>query len=327
MMPVCRYGRAECKRYDIQRYNRSCPFTPALRLVLLLALELGLERDRREPLVCTMGDKHWSALQRPSLKDLVGATRTVGREHVVGRDAAVVRSDRASVDHVLRHLVNRPRAEEPHVHLKLVLGGRKRIQTSLERGGSSLMEPHLEDLERMVNAWLAVCAVGKDQRPANANRLGSERDRLENVGRAPDAAVDVDFKLGWVPELSCFELADDLDEDLEAGSGKVELTAAAEGKHSGKSGCSAATGGSPVAAVPVIAEDDAGEARLGGHDRVLSKGPSRKSASVGRPDMRHKTTDFPCLDALKHDRHWIAKTESASACSTSLARAPLTHSS
>jgi hypothetical protein len=188
---------------------------------------------------------------------------------VVGRDAAVVRADRAGVDHVLGHLVDRARSEEPHVHLELVLGRQKgqvryeRVMTSLTCG-----TPHLKDLEGMADARFAIRAVGKDQRPTDADRLGTQSNCLENVGRPPDAAVDIDLELGRVPELAGLELADDLDEDLEARPRKVELAAAVR-----RSMGQQVQGERMyvVVDVPVVAEDDTGKTSLGGHHSVLNR--------------------------------------------------------
>lgn len=103
-------------------------------------------------------------------------------------------AERRRIDHLGDELVDGARAEETHVHLKLIA----------------------EDLDRTLDALLAVRAERVEERAADADSLGAERDRLEHVARAPHAAVDEDLELGVRVVPLCLERRDDLDEHLEA---------------------------------------------------------------------------------------------------------------
>ena len=118
-------------------------------------------------------------------------------------------------------------------------------------------EAYPEDLASTLNTVLAVRAERVQERAPDADRLRAERDRLEHVRRAPHAAVDVDLELGVREVPAQPERGHDLDEDLDAGARGVELAAA------------------------VVGEDDAGEAGVVGHERVL-----------------------PALDAFEDEGHW-----------------------
>nr|POF04100.1 hypothetical protein CFP56_21855 [Quercus suber] len=116
-------------------------------------------------------------------------------------------AEAAGVDELRAELVNGAAADEAHVHLHLVA----------------------EQLHGAVDAGLAVRTHGEEEGTADADALGAEAQRLEDVGGAAHAAVDVDFDL--VVQAEPAQLRHDLGEDFDARARKVQLAPAVVGQH------------------------------------------------------------------------------------------------
>ena len=98
------------------------------------------------------------------------------------------------------------RANQAHVHLHLVL----------------------EQLHGAVDAVEAVRRHGVQEGAADADALGAEAERLEDVGAATDATVNVNLDLVLQAELA--EDGHGLGENLDGGAGELELATAMVGE-------------------------------------------------------------------------------------------------
>ena len=89
-----------------------------------------------------------------------GTWLTVGVVEVVARDGDDVVRERGRVEHVGHDLADVARAEQAHVHLEFVLRWSV-SQTSSdsmgkEMGGRGTLRTHVEDLQRVVDAFVSV---------------------------------------------------------------------------------------------------------------------------------------------------------------------------
>ena len=128
------------------------------------------------------------------------------RERVRGHDGGV-HAKGAGVEQCGVELIDAGAPDEAHVHLHLVL----------------------EQLHGAIDARQAVGAHGVEERSADADALGAQTERLDDIGRAANATVDKD--LDAVLPLALAQHGHHLGEDLDAGAGKVELAAAVVGEH------------------------------------------------------------------------------------------------
>lgn len=110
---------------------------------------------------------------------------------------------RAGIDHLGNDLADRPRTNQPHVHLKLIA----------------------QDLKSTLDALLPIARKRVQEPATDADRRRAEGDGFEHVARTPDTPVDEDGEVGVRPWSFGLERGDDVDEVLDAGAARVKLAA------------------------------------------------------------------------------------------------------
>ena len=114
--------------------------------------------------------------------------------------------DAPRIHHIGRQFRHATRPNQTHIHDHLVL----------------------QQLHRAVHARQAIRGHGEEKRPPNPHARGAQTQRLDDVGGAPDAAVDEDGDA--VLQVAFAQDGHDFGEDFDARPGEVELAPAVVGE-------------------------------------------------------------------------------------------------